>query len=202
MQLEQRQPDRLPQSLLSGFNVGVGMKELAINNIGNQTMTLKEITDLLDVRHSNAMVTVAIMAESPEFGLLEKTSARQKTGFGERGIDTYILKGKQIDAVKARLMFNRSGTGRKSNVIYLITDGEYTKIGIGTGNATNRLKQFQTGNPKKLWIEFETIIDNASSLELFLHNKFKNKRLQGEWFSLDKSDIDFIKALTMIGIEA
>ena len=36
------------------------------------TMTLKEITDMLNVRHDNAMRTVALMAESPDFGELLK----------------------------------------------------------------------------------------------------------------------------------
>ena len=35
-----------------------------------QTMTLKEITDLLDVRHDKAMLKVAEMAKEPEFGTM------------------------------------------------------------------------------------------------------------------------------------
>jgi len=41
----------------------------------NQTMTLKEITDLLEVRHNNAMIAVEKMAESPDFGTIQKTSS-------------------------------------------------------------------------------------------------------------------------------
>ena len=35
-----------------------------------QTMTLKEITDLLDVRHDKAMLKVAEMAKEPKFGTM------------------------------------------------------------------------------------------------------------------------------------
>lgn len=45
------------------------------------TMTLKEITDLLKVRHNDAMRVVENMAESPDFGQLRKsrTSFRECT---------------------------------------------------------------------------------------------------------------------------
>ena len=46
------------------------MKELDLSS--KQTMTLKEITDLLEVRHNDAMKTVSKMAESIEFGELRK----------------------------------------------------------------------------------------------------------------------------------
>ena len=37
-----------------------------------QTMTLKEITDLLDVRHNDAMKIVEKMAQDVDFGELRK----------------------------------------------------------------------------------------------------------------------------------
>jgi len=88
-------------------------------------------------------------------------------------------------------------TKKISNVLYLITDGIYTKIGIATKNATRRLKQCQTGNPKKLWIEFEVFITNAREIEAKLHKEYSDKRLMGEWFKLDKSDIEDIKFKTL-----
>jgi len=66
-------------------------------------MTLKEITDLLEVRHNDAMNIVEKMATGPEFGLLRKIRTKQKTGFGEKEIDTYALDKRQSIAVSARL---------------------------------------------------------------------------------------------------
>ena len=43
-----------------------------------QTMSLKDITDLLNVRHNDAMKVVEKMAESPEFGAITKISYSQK----------------------------------------------------------------------------------------------------------------------------
>lgn len=45
----------------------MNLKNLVIAN-ATLTMTLKEITDLLNVRHDKAMLKVAAMAESPDFG--------------------------------------------------------------------------------------------------------------------------------------
>lgn len=69
-----------------------------------QTMTLKEITDLLDVRHNNAMRTVAEMAQDPAFGMItqiEYSSPMPNGGF--RVIETYQLNKRQSIAVSARL---------------------------------------------------------------------------------------------------
>ncbi|NOQ31799.1 MAG: hypothetical protein GQ570_11815 [Helicobacteraceae bacterium] len=81
----------------------------------------------------------------------------------------------------------------KSNVLYLITDGEYTKIGVTVDNATNRLSQCQTGNPKKLWIDFEIILKHARKAEKNLHKIYKDSQLIGEWFKLTDDDIKSIK---------
>jgi len=67
------------------------------------TMTLKEITDLLDVEHNKAMKTVAKMAETKGFGLVAKITTKQKVGFGERNIETYQLNRRQSMAVAAKL---------------------------------------------------------------------------------------------------
>jgi len=68
------------------------------------TMTLKEITDLLEVRHNDAMKTVAKMAESEGFGAITKISYMLEIGNGaKRNIQTYQLNRRQSMAVSARL---------------------------------------------------------------------------------------------------
>lgn len=77
---------------------------LTITGENAQTMTLKEITDLLDVRHDKAMLKVAAMAESPEFGWLSKTDIQYSSGKGRiETIQTYQLNKRQSIAVSARL---------------------------------------------------------------------------------------------------
>ena len=81
----------------------MNMKSLVIANAA-MTMTLKEITDLLDVRHDKAMLKVAAMAESPEFGWLSKTDIQYSSGKGRiETIQTYQLNKRQSIAVASRL---------------------------------------------------------------------------------------------------
>ena len=68
------------------------------------TMTLKEITDMLGVRHDNAMRVVENMAETPDFGQLLKSRISYSKGNNATGfIDTYALTKRQSIAVAARL---------------------------------------------------------------------------------------------------
>ena len=68
------------------------------------TMTLKEITDILGVRHDDAMKTVETMAQSEAFGMIPriKESSPMPNG-GFREIETYKLTKRQSIAVAAKL---------------------------------------------------------------------------------------------------
>jgi phage regulator Rha-like protein len=63
-------------------------------------MTLKEITDLLDVRHNNAMITVASMTLEEGFG--HATEIQYRT-FKGNSYKTYLLNKRQSIAVASRL---------------------------------------------------------------------------------------------------
>ena len=78
----------------------MNLKNLVIAN-ATLTMTLKEITDLLNVEHNKAMNKVEKMAEDPEFGTVAKTS----TVYNDKGqtIQTYQLDKRQSIAVASRL---------------------------------------------------------------------------------------------------
>ena len=78
-----------------------------LSNITNSTvthMTLKEITDLLEVRHDKAMAKVEEMAKEPEFGSVSKMDIQYSSGKGRIDtIQTYQLDKRQSIAVAARL---------------------------------------------------------------------------------------------------
>lgn len=79
------------------------MSKIVIANAA-MTMTLKEITDLLKVRHDKAMLKVAEMAKEPEFGWMSKTDIQYSSGKGRiETIETYQLNKRQSIAVSARL---------------------------------------------------------------------------------------------------
>ena len=77
------------------------------------------------------------------------------------------------------------GHHKKSNLLYVITDGELNKIGITHNNINQRLKALQTGNGRQLKVIYTLKTDKAEELEYELHNKFNKYKKVGEWFSID-----------------
>lgn len=75
----------------------------------------------------------------------------------------------------------------KEGYVYFVSDGTYVKIGF-TGNIEQRLITLQTGSPNTLTIK--KIIPNATiETEKQYHEKFKYKRVRGEWFNLSDEEI-------------
>ena len=71
---------------------------------------------------------------------------------------------------------------------YLITDGEFVKIGSFTdGKLDKRLSMLQTGNPRKLSV----IATSASNVEKLCHYEFEHLGALGEWFKMDLEIITF-----------
>lgn len=64
------------------------------------SITLKDLTDIISVRHNDAMQKVEKLSEEHSFGLLRKTRISHIKG---KEIETYLLTKKQAIAVGARL---------------------------------------------------------------------------------------------------
>ena len=69
-------------------------------------------------------------------------------------------------------------------------DFNYVKIGYSK-KPDNRLKQLQTGSPVKLKVLLK--FEGNLNLEAKLHRKFKNSRLEGEWFRISSSLKHYLK---------
>ena len=69
-------------------------------NQNTGVITLKEITDLIDVQHSKAMLKVEQLAKEPAFGEVSKFDT---FNLNNVKISTYLLNKKQAIAVGARL---------------------------------------------------------------------------------------------------
>ena len=86
-------------------------------------------------------------------------------------------------------------------MIYLISDGELTKIGR-SNNPIKRLRELQTGHPKRLrliaYFSLKSPIEDRK-MENRLHYllRIKRCRYNGEWFKLppDKDLIDLVKTI-------
>jgi hypothetical protein len=80
--------------------------------------------------------------------------------------------------------------------LYLISSNEFTKIGI-TGDVGTRLADLQTGNPSRLTLSACYEFSPRIGLEAALHRAFGDKRVSGEWFRLDPSDIEAIDSFCL-----
>jgi len=71
-----------------------------IQNKNNGVITLKEITDLIDVQHSKAMLKVEQLSKEPSFGEVAKMDT---LNLNNVKVETYLLTKKQAIAVGAKL---------------------------------------------------------------------------------------------------
>ncbi len=83
-----------------------------------------------------------------------------------------------------------------SGRVYLATSGNgLIKIGMTTQEVKKRLASAKTWNPDALVIVFAALVNDASTLEDFLHSEFDAKRVFREWFDLNEKDIGVCKAI-------
>lgn len=66
----------------------------------------------------------------------------------------------------------------------------YYKIGVST-NLKDRLRQVHNGIPEDTMFIFSST--GGRELESYLHEKYKDKKIKGEWFCLNKNDVAEIK---------
>ena len=82
--------------------------------------------------------------------------------------------------------------------VYFIFDEDNQAIKIGRStNPLHRLSELQVGNSKSLGLL--KIIDGGAELEHKLHKKFKDLRLNGEWFKATQELLQFIDSREGIG---
>ena len=84
----------------------------------------------------------------------------------------------------------------KPGFVYLIKHSEKPlyKIGI-TVNPEVRIKGFNSGLPFTVEEICTIATDDMRKMELNLHNKYLDKRVNGEWFALEPADVEYIKSL-------
>lgn len=77
------------------------MNDLLLNQNSNTgVITLKEITDLINVQHSKAMLKVEALSKEPSFGEVSKMDT---LNLNNVKVETYLLNKKQAIAVGAKL---------------------------------------------------------------------------------------------------
>jgi len=81
----------------------------------------------------------------------------------------------------------------KDNYTYVMFDKNtgYYKIGQST-QPKIRERTLQSEKPT---IEMYLCVKSSKEKESELHSKFREKRIRGEWFDLNESDLDYIKTV-------
>ena len=76
--------------------------------------------------------------------------------------------------------------------VYLFKSGRYYKIGK-TDDTVRRGQELRIQLPEKLNLIHSIKTDDPSGIETYWHKRFEAKRMQGEWFDLNSSDIKTFK---------
>jgi hypothetical protein len=102
----------------------------------------------------------------------------------------------KLEAREQRLSERALIVRNPAGYVYLLKEinGAHYKIGK-TVDPNNRVATFGVQLPYA--VEYEHLIktDNRHILEGELHQRFADKRVNGEWFNLEPSDVDYIKGL-------
>ena len=113
-------------------------------------------------------------------------------------LERFIFKNVPLSGLRSRrdlediiTKFHSPNIGNDKSLIktYLIYDGRYYKIGIST-RPEKRLSSIKSLNPSAQIIHLIN-----SNVETELHNRYRYKRIHGEWFDLNNRDVDLIKAI-------
>jgi hypothetical protein len=83
-------------------------------------------------------------------------------------------------------------------VIFVYTGSEFFyKIGQAS-NVDARLKSHQTSSPFEVRIALAYFVDNMRREESTLHAMFADKRIRGEWFQLEREDLELIAKRSLL----
>jgi len=75
--------------------------------------------------------------------------------------------------------------------VYIFQISNYYKIGKSS-DVWRRFDDINVTIPYKLKSLFHQQVKNANKLETKIHQRFKNKRIKGEWFKLNKDEVKAI----------
>jgi len=123
--------------------------------------------------------------------------------YDQEDIDYINWKAEQDKMERIKKSSFKPETKNRSGVVYLlkIKDDDQYKIGVST-NFERRYNEISPKMPFELITINKIKSNDIYSLEEMLHNKFRDKRIKGEWFQLDKEDVEYIESIEDDDIDA
>jgi len=120
----------------------------------------------------------------------------KKTGIASDRLKRKILS--QIKELKekhtAGLCIKKTNIVSKSGFIYVLKSKNLYKIGRAK-NIKERIRTYETENPFGVDVLLQVRVNNYIEEESILLNRFREKQVRGEWFALNKKDINMIKKM-------
>ena len=170
-----------------GFQIGTSY-QFSYDNFNGKDLLLPKDNNARMLRHNEVKAIIAGL-----INFLETTSDEKISEYNKP-----IIKQRELELKQNNGKSNNTNNRRKakSGIVYLlkIKNKSQYKIGVTT-KLQKRVDDLSTQMPFELQVEHKIKSDNIYSLEEKLHQKFKNKQIKGEWFELDKKEVNYIKSL-------
>lgn len=111
------------------------------------------------------------------------------------GINAAYVEIENMASRYQELLNESQATKKNQGYVYLISDGEYVKIGCSKGRPAERAKSLQVGNARKLEVLHCYHVGYMRQTEALLHKMHIEHKACGEWFKLTDSIVsDIIQA--------
>lgn len=109
---------------------------------------------------------------------------------------TEKLKKERAELERVKTEIKKSKPNNNYGFVYLFhnTENDSYKIGLSK-DPEKRLGAIKTSLSSDVEMILSIETGDMVSLESYLHDRFKDRRIRGEWFKLTKEDVDYIKSL-------
>lgn len=121
----------------------------------------------------------------------------------EQAIKNKTFETADLDPDNWRNVAPKGKLDKKQRYLYIVRETwqGMCKIGVAS-DIYARMSSLQTGCPQELEVVGFVALKNAKSMELFIHNRYKEFHHRGEWFNISNEQVqtilDFVNAETLI----